>query len=154
MSTGKTKDNGKGAQSAFDRMIESLMQEQSEERLLDDCMSNDIKAISRIPLRYRLIALGFVRKYSLQEVNDLLKSQGCAALYSRSLWEASLIYAFHNGLSYTEWKELQKVCREVREQKELRETYLREFRAGMEAQLQALVIRHPDGTEERLQKKQ
>lgn len=43
---------------------------------------------------------------------------------------------------------------EVREQKELRETYLREFRAGMEAQLQALVIRHPDGTEERLQKKQ
>ncbi len=43
---------------------------------------------------------------------------------------------------------------EVREQKELRETYLREFRAGMEAQLQALVIRRPDGTEERLQKKQ
>ena len=123
MSTGKTKDNGKGAQSAFDRMIESLMQEQSEERLLDDCMSNDIKAISRIPLRYRLIALGFVRKYSLQEVNDLLKSQGCAALYSRSLWEASLIYAFHNGLSYTEWKELQKVCREVREQKELKDKY-------------------------------
>ena len=29
-----------------------------------------------------------------------------------------------------------------------------EVRAGMEAQLQALVIRRPDGTEERLQKKQ
>ena len=43
---------------------------------------------------------------------------------------------------------------EVREQKELRETDLREFRTGMEAQLQALVIRRPDGTEERLQKKQ
>ena len=42
---------------------------------------------------------------------------------------------------------------EVREQKELRETYLREFRAGMEAQLQSLVIRRPDGTEEKLQKK-
>ena len=43
---------------------------------------------------------------------------------------------------------------EVREQQELRETYLRELWAGMEAQLQALVIRRPDGTEERLQKKQ
>ena len=42
---------------------------------------------------------------------------------------------------------------EVREQKELREAYLREFRAGMEAQLQSLVIRRPDGTEEKLQKK-
>ena len=132
MSTGKAKSSGNSSgQSAFDRMIESLMQEQSEERLLDDCMSSDIKAISRIPLRYRLIALGFVRKNTLQEVNELLKSQGCAALYSRSLWEASLIYAFHNGLSYSEWKDLQNVCREVREQKELKDRYFTDSRISL-----------------------
>ena len=132
MSTGKAKKTGTGSgQSAFDRMIESLMQEQSEEKMLDDCMSYDMKTISKVPLRYRIIALGFVRKNSLQEVNDTLKSQGCAALYSRSLWEASLIYAFHNGLSYKEWKALQDVCRDVRKQKELKDRYFTNSRISL-----------------------
>ena len=132
MSTGKAKKTGTGSgQSAFDRMIESLMQEQSEEKMLDDCMSYDMKTISKVPLRYRIIALGFVRRNSLQEVNDTLKSQGCAALYSRSLWEASLIYAFHNGLSYKEWKALQDVCRDVRKQKELKDRYFTNSRISL-----------------------
>ena len=125
MSTGKVreKDTDKGGQSVFDKMVEALMQEQSEEGLLDDCMTFDMKVISKVPLRYRIIALGFVRKSTLQEVNETLKSQGCAALYSRSLWEASLIYAFYNGLTYSEWKDLQETCRKVRAERELKDKF-------------------------------
>jgi len=103
--------------SVFDRMISALMNEQGEYGYLDDCMSWEIEAVNKVPLRYRIIALGFAKHLSLDELNEKLKSQGCAGLYSRSLWEASLIYAFKNGLSYEEWKDLQEICFEIRNEK-------------------------------------
>ncbi len=42
---------------------------------------------------------------------------------------------------------------EKSEQQALRQEYLRAFREGTEAQLQNLVIRRPDGTEEHLTRK-
>ncbi|MBR6089042.1 MAG: hypothetical protein IKP86_03850 [Anaerolineaceae bacterium] len=82
--------------------------------LLDLCISGDRKQIAAVPLRYRLIALGFVRKLSLEELNKKLLENNCEILYSRSLWEATLIYAFRSGLSYTSWKELLSECKSVK----------------------------------------
>ena len=120
----KNKGDEKG-RSVFDRMIMTLMDEQEVSGFLDDCMSFDTNRIGNVPLRYRLIALGFVKHSTLSEVNESLKNNGCAVLYSRSLWEASLIYAFHNGMSYNEWKKLQDTCRELRESDELKDKYFR-----------------------------
>ena len=53
-----------------------------------------------VPLCYRLIVLGFVKKMSPAELNEKLTEQGSPRLYSRNFWEATLIYAFLNGLSY------------------------------------------------------
>ena len=42
---------------------------------------------------------------------------------------------------------------EVQEQAALRQEYLREFRKGMEAMLEGVVIQRPDGSKEPLRKK-
>lgn len=42
---------------------------------------------------------------------------------------------------------------EVEEQAALRQEYLREFRKGMQAMLEGVVIQRPDGTKEPLRKK-
>ena len=42
---------------------------------------------------------------------------------------------------------------EVEEQAALRQEYLREFRKGMEAMLEGVVIQRPDGSKEPLRKK-
>ena len=117
------RDSGTGKGSAFDKIVTTLMNEYEESGLLEDCMSMDLDRIERVPLRYKLIAMGFVNHSTLEEVNDMLKRHGYAALYSRNLWEASLIYAFHRGLAYSEWKNLQETCRKIREKKELRDKY-------------------------------
>ena len=82
--------------------------------LVDVCLSGSMKKISAIPLRYRLIALGFVQKLSLEDVNNKLLSNGCEGLYARSLWEATLIYAFSNGLSYASWKNVLSECLSIK----------------------------------------
>ncbi|NCB93962.1 MAG: hypothetical protein EOM40_15590 [Clostridia bacterium] len=104
--------------SAFDRIINEIMNEHSGSQMLEECMSFDVELSKKVPLRYRIIALGFVRKYSLEELNSKLKEEGCAQLYSRNLWEASLIFAFLNGMSYREWKSLQEECEEIRTNQE------------------------------------
>ena len=121
--------------SVFDQIVSALMTEQGEYGFLDVCMpgrggsrSRSLEAVSKVPLRYRIIALGFVQHLSLDDLDEKLKSQGCAGLYSRSLWEASLIYAFRNGLSYEEWKDLQEICLAVRNEKALADRYFQESR--------------------------
>lgn len=96
--------------SVFDRMIEELMREDGGTGMLKDCMELHLDTAKRVPLRYRLIALGFVRGYSLEELNEKLQQAGCARLYSRSIWEAGLVYAFLQGMSWERWKVLQAVC--------------------------------------------
>ena len=117
--------------SVFDRVVTTFMNEYEESGLLEECMSKDLDRIERVPLRYRLIAMGFVRHSTLEEVNDSLRKFGYASLYSRSLWEASLIYAFHMGLSYSEWKDLQVICREIRDRREQKDRYFSSGRISL-----------------------
>lgn len=102
----------------FDRLVTEMLQAGSSSMLLEDCMSLDFGAVEKVPVRYRLIALGFVRGMSLEEIDAKLRETGCAELYSRSLWEASLIYAFLHRLTYGEWKELEKTCIRIREEQD------------------------------------
>ena len=76
-------------------------------------MKFDPQTMQKIPLRYRLIALGFMKKETLEQVNDRLLNQGCMPLYARSYLEASLIYTFSHGLSYEKWQELLMVCEKI-----------------------------------------
>lgn len=82
--------------------------------MLELCQTRKPRHLTAIPLRYRLIMLGFVKKMTLAEVNAKLLENGCPKLYARNFREATLIYAFSNGLSYEEWKGLQKEYDELR----------------------------------------
>ncbi len=101
-------------QSLFDALIGELMSTGEGISPVDICLSGDSRKIAAVPLRYRLIALGFVQRLSLEEVNKKLTENGCMKLYARSIWEATLIFAFRNGLSYKEWKELENECASLR----------------------------------------
>ena len=83
--------------------------------ILDLCLHGRQKEIAAIPLRYRLIALGFVKKLSPEEVNRRLLENGCSRLYARSYWEASVIFALKKGMSYARWKGLLAQCGSLRE---------------------------------------
>ena len=100
--------------SLFDTLIGELMSTGEGDSLVDLCLSGDSRKIAAVPLRYRLIALGFVQKLSLDEMNKKLTENGCMKLYARSIWEATLIFAFRNGLSYKEWKSLEAECASLR----------------------------------------
>ena len=110
-------------QTVFDRMMTDLMSDDFNTLMLDDCMTFDTKAVRKVPLRYRIIALGFVRKLSLAELNRELEKNDCARLYARSVREASLIYAFTNGYDYAQWKELLTQCEKFRADQEKQSTY-------------------------------
>lgn len=100
----------------FERIIEHLLDDSSGSTLLERCMQPNYKEVSKIPLRYRLIALGFIEGYDLKQLNDKLDECGCARLYARNFWEATLIYAFYKGLSFEAWKQLESRCESYREQ--------------------------------------
>ena len=106
MSTGKSNPK----RTLFDLLISELLDSADESSMIDICLSGNQKAIKAVPLRYRLIALGFIKMRTLDEVNTSLIENGCAQLYARNLLEATLIYAFSNGLSYEDWR---SVCTEA-----------------------------------------
>lgn len=103
---GKASENSN--QSPLDSLIGELINYGSDDlqSIIDILFTLDQKAIAAIPIRYRIIGLGFVRKLPLSEINEKLVSNGCEKLYGRSIYEATLMHAFNNGLSYKEWKEL------------------------------------------------
>ncbi|MGI6007311.1 MAG: hypothetical protein ACOX8E_07445 [Ruminococcus sp.] len=105
----------KNKTSVFEQMIQDILNAPLGEQMLEECMSANTAVMRKVPLRYRLIALAFIRGESLEELNEKLAAEGCARLYSRSFWEASLIFAFLHGLSYDRWKELQELCRSLRD---------------------------------------
>lgn len=93
------------------------------DELMNTCVGSDIieQAINiknlekeALPIRYRLIALGFLKQDTLEDLNDSLVNHGCQPLYSRSSFEATLIYAFANQLSYQEWQEIAQKCETYR----------------------------------------
>ena len=99
----------------FEKIIEHLLDDRSGSTLLERCMQPGYREVSKIPLRYRIIALGFIEGYDLDQLNDRLDECGCARLYARNFWEATLIYAFYNGLNYEAWKQLEESCESFRE---------------------------------------
>lgn len=101
----------------FDRILQDFSGQETMEGVLDQYMDSpyslSLKAIQRIPLRYRLVLRGFTDNLSLEEVNQELKEAGCEQLYARNLDEISFIYAFRNHLTYKDWKKLNDKCRQV-----------------------------------------
>ena len=98
--------------SIFEKMIQDFRKKDMAQ-LLKECIKSDPKKAKKIPLRYRLIAIGFVSHMTLDEMDQKLKENGCEQLYARNQVEATLIYAFLNGLSYDEWLNLEKLCEEM-----------------------------------------
>ena len=97
----------------FEQMMNDMLSGAVMQDQLEDCMSFRPEVMKNISLRYRIIALGFVKKMTLEELNRKLEENGCPRLYSRNFWEATLIYAFLNGLSYDQWKDVQTECAEI-----------------------------------------
>ena len=114
--------------SVLDTIVTALTNEQTGSMFLEECASLSPGLIRKVPVRYQLIAYGFANGLSLDELNELLNKNNCARLYSRSVWEASLIYAFNNRLSYDEWKDLRDQCARLRERKESRDTFFSDSR--------------------------
>ena len=106
----------KNVKRVFDRMVEDMGALEQDSRLLDDCIALSEDAIRRVPLRCRIIALGFVKGFTLEQLNEKLTQQGCPRLYVRSFWEATLVYAFRNGLGYEAWKALHQRCSTIFEE--------------------------------------
>lgn len=105
--------------STFEQMIQDFSKKDTA-KILEDCMKMDAKKMKKIPLRYRLIALGFVANMSLEQLEDKLKENDCEQLYARNFTEASLIYAFHNRISYPQWSELEALSRKkITEEKQM-----------------------------------
>lgn len=100
--------------SIFDRIINELMMEDNGTDHIDQCMKSNYSLSRKVPLRYKIISLGFVRKYTLKKLNWELQENGLGALYARNLWEASLIFAFNNKLSYEEWREIAESVHEIK----------------------------------------
>ena len=61
--------------SVFEKMITDISNPSGNTDLLDECMAFRPDMIKKIPLRFRLIALGFLKKYSLDEMNEKLKPE-------------------------------------------------------------------------------
>lgn len=100
--------------SVFDRITAEFINAGTAEQMLSDCMSLKPHKMTRVPLRYRIIALCFARGDNLEDLNALLLQEGCPQLYARSYLESSLIFAFKNRLSYGEWKSLCLKCETIR----------------------------------------
>lgn len=82
-------------------------QESLEKNLLD------LKDPDKLPLRLQILAMAFNENLSSEEANDELIKAGCEKLYARSYYEASLIYAFDNHISYEEWQTLLDDCSDL-----------------------------------------
>lgn len=108
---------------AFDTLMTELMSDAGSDDMLKESMSLSPGRVKKIPLRYRIIALGFIQRMSLSEVNEMLRANNCAELYARSLWEASLIFAFNHGASYKEWQKLRDICFDFQNGREINDPY-------------------------------
>ena len=101
----------------FEQLMTDMLSSERTVEDLDTCMSFNQEAIRTLSLRSRLLALAFVKRMSLEELNEKLQENGCPRLYSRNFLEATLIYAFQNGIPYEEWKDIYAECREYYENK-------------------------------------
>ena len=104
------KKNNRGQETLMDLLIGELVNAGDESSMIEICLSGNVKAISSIPLRYRLITLGLCKGFSVDELNQKLTENGCPTLYARNLREAVVIYCLSKHLSVEKWKELEAEC--------------------------------------------
>ena len=50
-------------ESVFDTLMNHLMGETDGDKMLEECMTFDVKKTKKIPMRYRMIALGFANMW-------------------------------------------------------------------------------------------
>jgi len=87
-----------------------------KDRISQESLKNnvlDLKSPDKLPLRLQILAKAFNEKWSSDKVNAELLKAGCETLYARSYYEASLIYAFDNQISYDEWQSLLDDCSDL-----------------------------------------
>ena len=106
-------DKTKTKTGLMDGLISELLSSGTDAVLNPDMLIND-KFAKSIPLRYKIIASAFINRLSLSELNSRLVSNSCEQLYARNPYEATLIYAFNNGLGYNEWRSLLKESEFIR----------------------------------------
>ena len=111
--------------SLFEKMMQNFSKKDTAQ-LLETCMEFDAGKMKQIPLRYRLIAMGFVTQMTLPELDKRLDENGCEKLYARNPVEASLIYAFSRGISYDQWKVLEQQCEQKEEQRGFLDVWFRD----------------------------
>lgn len=129
--------------SVFDQLMRVGCQQEMGSDYLEQCMSFDVHLDKKVPLRYRLIALGFIKRYSLEQMDLKLMQNGCERLYSRNIWEASLMYAFLKEMSYDEWKKLGADTEEILEKQSLSSVWFR--KSGVTyAELEEYVMQNSD----------
>lgn len=105
----------KESQLPYEIMMEELFYSDVGSHILGQVISPEHwETASGVPLRYRLIGLGFMKRQRLEELNGVLKQHGCRSLYARNSFECTLIYAFSHHLSYGEWKKVFMACDTVR----------------------------------------
>lgn len=75
-------------------------------------MKPEAKESENIPKRIEILKTAFEERWNLEKVNSELERNFCEKLYARNRYEAGMIYAFENGLSYREWKRLYDTYRE------------------------------------------
>ena len=120
----------------FDTIVSEVMQDANAEWMLSESLDAmkraEVDRAEKIPLRYRIIALGFMRQYSPEELSEKLRENGLPGLYARSLWEASLIYAFMHQLSYHEWQGLRDICEAFRKERTVEDRYFKKASISMQ----------------------
>ena len=100
--------------SIFDQMIAECIREDERGKRLDSLMLSSGRGFRKVPVRYRIIAAGFAERAALEELNEELMKNDCPKLYSRNFWEAGLIYAFSNGMTYPEWRRMESRLDDLR----------------------------------------
>ena len=114
---------------AFERIMEEALREAGSRDMLQQCVEKlSVMNAKKIPVRIRLIAMGFLAHMDLEQLNAKLNQYGCARLYSRSIWEAGLIYAFKSGMSYEEYRRLEEKCSETLLQTTVEDRYFQDSR--------------------------
>lgn len=105
----------KESQLPYEIMMEELFYSDVGSQILEQVVAPEHwETASGVPLRYRLIGLGFMKCQDLDELNEILMGHGCRPLYARNSFECTLIYAFSNQLTYGEWKKMFTACDTVR----------------------------------------
>ena len=69
-------------------------------------MKSQVNAVKDTPIRIKILKRAFEEGWNLEQVNSELEKHFCERLYARNRYEAGLIYAFQNRISYEAWKEL------------------------------------------------